>query len=96
MSEWLRIAASLFAGALLGIFYFGGLWLTVQWLPKVRHPAVLALISYLVRLVVALIGFYLLMNGRWQQLVACLAGFLVARLFLTRSLGLRQQSDLSR
>lgn len=75
------------AGLGLGLFYFGGLWLTVQRLPRSRHPGLLTLGSLIVRLGVTLPGFYLVMAGRWERLLVCLAGFLVVRLVLVRRLG---------
>jgi F1F0 ATPase subunit 2 len=33
---------------------------------------------------VAITGFYLVSHGEWRKLVACLAGFLVARIAVTR------------
>jgi F1F0 ATPase subunit 2 len=33
---------------------------------------------------VAVTGFYLVSHGEWRKLVACLAGFLLARIAVTR------------
>jgi F1F0 ATPase subunit 2 len=33
---------------------------------------------------VAVIGFYFVSHGDWRKLVACLAGFLLARIAVTR------------
>jgi len=33
---------------------------------------------------VAVTGFYLVSHGEWRKLVACLAGFLLARITVTR------------
>jgi F1F0 ATPase subunit 2 len=33
---------------------------------------------------VAVTGFYLMSHGDWRKLVACLAGFLLARIAVTR------------
>jgi len=73
---------ALLAGIGLGLFYFGGLWLTVQRLPTIRHPALLMLGSFLMRTLVALLGFYVVMNGSWARLLVCLAGFLAIRTLL--------------
>jgi F1F0 ATPase subunit 2 len=74
------------AGLALGLFYFGGLWLTVRRIAGTTRPAFLMLGSFVVRLLVTLCGFYLVMDGRWERLLACLAGFLVMRFVLTRVL----------
>ncbi|MDH4267296.1 MAG: ATP synthase subunit I, partial [Deltaproteobacteria bacterium] len=67
-----------------GFFYFGILWLTVKHLPRVRRPALLFLGSFWGRLGITLIGFYLIMGGEGQRLLACLLGFLLVRSVLVR------------
>jgi F1F0 ATPase subunit 2 len=76
------LVLALLAGMGLGLFYFGGLWLTVQRLPTIRHPALLMLGSFCMRTLVALFGFYVVMSGSWARLLVCLAGFLVIRTLL--------------
>ena len=79
----LPFGLALLAGIGLGLFYFGGLWLTVQCLPTIRHPAWLMLGSFLMRTLAALFGFYAVMSDSWARLLVCLAGFLVMRTVLT-------------
>jgi len=79
----LHVAISFLAGALLGAFFFIGLWWTVNRLTAVSRPYLLATASFLVRTAVILAGFYLLLAGGWQQLTAALAGFLAARTLVT-------------
>jgi len=81
------MALSFAVGACLGVFYFGGLWLTVRQLPSARRPAVLSLCSFFGRLGVVLLGFYLVMGGQWQRLLVCLVGFFVVRVILVRRWG---------
>lgn len=69
-------------GFALGIFYFGGLWLTVQYLTRSSRPALVSMVSLLVRMAVTLIGFYLVLDGQWLRLIVCLVGFFVARFVL--------------
>jgi len=73
-------------GLLIGIFFYGGLWLTVQRLATTRHPFALSLGSLLMRMVVALAGFFLLIGGRWQNAAAALIGFTAARFLLNLAL----------
>jgi len=40
--------------------------------------------SLIVRMAVAVTGFYLVSHGDWRKLVACLAGFLIARVTVTQ------------
>ncbi|AGL03412.1 F1/F0 ATPase, subunit 2 [Desulfoscipio gibsoniae DSM 7213] len=81
--SWLIIFA---VGLGLGLFYFGGLWLTVRRLPVARRPGLLAAGSFVVRTGGCLWGFYLVMAGQWECILACLAGFVTARLILVRQL----------
>ncbi|WP_372661060.1 ATP synthase subunit I, partial [Hydrogenophaga sp.] len=48
------------------------------------RPALWFLGSLLLRTGVALTGFYLVGGGHWQRLLACLVGFVLARLLVTR------------
>jgi F1F0 ATPase subunit 2 len=67
------------AGAALGVIFFGGLWLTVRRGVSSVRPALWFLGSMVLRTSVTLAGFYFVAGGRWQRLVACLVGFIVAR-----------------
>jgi F1F0 ATPase subunit 2 len=69
-------------GFALGIFYFSSLWFTVQHLPQTRYPVVLMVGSGVVRLSVALLGFYGMVGGQWERLLMALLGFLLARTLL--------------
>ena len=51
-----------------------------------QQPALLLFVSFLVRVGVVLFGIYFVMGGRWERLVACMAGFLLARTLLIRQL----------
>jgi F1F0 ATPase subunit 2 len=75
---------ALAAGVALGLFYFGGLWLTLRLLPPSRYAGLLVSGSLLVRMGITLPGFYLVMGGRAERLVACLLGFIAARVLLAR------------
>jgi F1F0 ATPase subunit 2 len=79
VGEAMWIVPAVAGGAVLGAFFFGSLWLTVQRLPRVERPGLVVLVSFFARTLVTLLGFYLLMDGRWERLVAALLGFLAAR-----------------
>lgn len=78
---------SFLAGIGIGLFYFGGLWLTLQRVPETAQPGGLIMLSYLVRTAVTLLLLFLVMGGHWPRLLAAVAGFLLARLTLIRRLG---------
>ena len=84
MSDILAVALALSAGALLGAFFFGGLWWTVQKGVTSERPALWFLGSLVLRTGVTLAGFYLVSQGHWSRLVACLLGFVVARVLVVR------------
>ena len=70
------------AGAALGFFFFGGLWLTVRALPRSQSPALLMLGSFVIRIGATVAGFYFVMDGRWERMLACMVGLLLARTIL--------------
>ncbi len=84
MNNPLALLLSLFAGVLLGAVFFGGLWFTVRRGLTSHQPALWFLSSMLLRTAIAVAGFYFVMQGDWRRLVACLAGFLVARVCVLR------------
>jgi F1F0 ATPase subunit 2 len=84
MMSLVRILSAFVAGLGLGLFYFGGLWLTVQKIPSMRWPGLWLLASYMGRTALCLAGFYLVMGGQWEWLIACFVGFLLARTLLVR------------
>ncbi len=72
------------AGALLGAVFFGGLWWTVRKGVSSEQPAFWFLGSLLLRMSIALAGFYLVSSGHWERLLLCLVGFVVARWLVAR------------
>lgn len=83
----LFIVLAFTAGIFLGLFYFGSLWLVVKRLPESRRPVLLVMGSFILRLTLTLLGFYLIFSGSWQRILACLIGFILARTYLIRTLG---------
>ncbi|MEO5718462.1 MAG: ATP synthase subunit I [Chthoniobacterales bacterium] len=80
-SLWLVLAG--LAGLFLGAIFFGGLWWTVRKGLTSKQPALWFLGSTLLRMGIALAGFYFVGRGDWKRLLACLAGFVVARFVVT-------------
>jgi F1F0 ATPase subunit 2 len=71
------------AGAVLGAIFFGGLWWTIRKAVLSKQPALWFFGSLLLRMSITLSGFYLVGRGHWERLVACLLGFVIARLVVT-------------
>jgi F1F0 ATPase subunit 2 len=84
MSELSAALPALAAGVALGMFYFGGLWWTVVRGVAARQAALWFFASLLLRIAVAMLGFYLVAHGSWERLLICLTGFVMARLIVTR------------
>jgi F1F0 ATPase subunit 2 len=83
MNEVMNLTPPLAAGILLGAIFFGGLWWTVRIGVSSKRPAIWFFGSLLLRMSVALVGFYLVARGRWERLLACILGFIIARLVVT-------------
>lgn len=81
LAAWLLCALG---GVALGVFYFGGLWWTVRAIVGSSRSVLLQLASLLLRTAATLIGFYWVGGGDAKRLVACLAGFVLARAFVAR------------
>jgi F1F0 ATPase subunit 2 len=84
MSDYVSLALALLAGAALGGFFFGGLWLTVRKMESMRNPTLLLLASFLGRTLITLAGFFLIAGGRWERLMVAVVGFVIVRLVLIR------------
>jgi F1F0 ATPase subunit 2 len=81
------LALALVAGGVLGVFYFGTLWLVVRRLDRLARPAVWFGVTGILRLAVVLALFALLVGTRWERPAAALVGFVAVRVVLTRWLG---------
>jgi len=84
MNESLILLLAGTAGGLLGAVFFGGLWWTVRKGVSSPRPAVWFFASMLLRMSIAVGGFYFVAGGQWERLLACLVGFILARLIVTR------------
>jgi F1F0 ATPase subunit 2 len=87
-----NLIASFAAGLILGALYLGTLWAILRRLSRTRYPAVWLLGSAAFRVGLLLLAWYWVSGGRWEGLLACLAGFLVIRFAATRIVraGIRQ------
>ena len=97
MNETLMLVLACAAGGALGAVFFGGLWWTVRKGVSSKRPALWFFASLLVRMSIALAAFCFVGRRHWERLVACLLGFILARLavmWLTRPSG-RNQSCLA-
>ena len=84
MNEALSLAPAMVTGVFLGVMFFGGLWWTVRKGFSSKQPALWFFGSLLLRISLALAGFYFVSGGHWERLLVCLLGFVLARLIVTR------------
>ena len=84
MNETLMLVLAWAAGVGLGAVFFGGLWWTVRKGVSSKQPALWFFGSLLLRMSIALAGFYFVSGGHWERLLLCLLGFVVARFIVTR------------
>ena len=84
MNETLSLVLALVTGVLLGAIFFGGLWWTVRKCVSSKQPARWVFGSGLLRMSTVVAGFYFVAQGHWDRLLACLLGFVMARVIVTR------------
>ncbi len=79
MMNWYYLILSFIAGGLLGAFFTGGLWWTIQRITLSGRPYLLTIISFILRTAVVLGGFYLIIGlGPYYALIS-FAGFIITR-----------------
>ena len=83
MNDNLTLLLAWAAGGVLGMIFFGGLWWTVRKGLSSQRPALWFFGSLLLRMSIVLAGLYFVGGGRWERLVLCLVGFVMARLVVT-------------
>ncbi|HZX51078.1 N-ATPase subunit AtpR [Pseudomonas sp. XK-1] len=84
INEIIFMALAGVAGTMLGALFFAGLWWTLRRGLASSRPALWIFTSLLLRLSLTLAGFYWVAGDDWRRLLACLLGFLLARLLVTR------------
>ena len=90
------VALSSLAGVLIGLFFFGGLWWTVQAATRSRSPHRLLFLSWLARMAVLVVAIRLLIDdGHWERGVAAVVGILVARTVLLARLAPHPKPNIS-
>ncbi len=84
------------AGMALGTMFFGGLWWTLRKALTAPRPALWFATSLLLRMVLALVGFYFVAAGDGQRMLACLVGFVVSRAAIARLTRPRPATTIAR
>jgi len=71
-------------GMILGLCFYGGLWLILRKLQQLQYPAIWISLSLLLRTLSVVFVLYLLFSDSWQQLLIALLGMLVTRALLVK------------
>ncbi len=79
MTDFLYLAPAFLAGGLLGGFFFGCLWWTVRMGLSSQSPALWFFGGMILRMTIALAGFYYAGGEDWRRWLLCLTGFILAR-----------------
>ncbi|WP_138429859.1 ATP synthase subunit I [Fodinibius saliphilus] len=85
--NWAFILIAIVSGAIISVFYFGGLWLTLRKIAQHRFSYLLLLVSFVVRVTFLLLVFYALLQYHWAYLGLALISFLIVRQILLLKLG---------
>ena len=93
MNESGMLLLALVVGFLLGVFFFAGLWWTIQKGVNASRPAVWFFSSLLIRTGITLSGFYGVAAGHGLRFLTCLLGFILARLVVDKITRPKQVKD---
>lgn len=85
--DWIFILFALVSGAVMSLFYFGGLWLTLRKIGEYKLSYWLVLVSFVIRLAFVLLVFYALLIYHWGYMAIALVSFLMVRQILLSKLG---------
>lgn len=87
MNDIFALLPAAAGGGLLGVFYFGGLRWTLRKGLASKSTALWLGVSFLLRTGLCLYGFYWIGSAHPLRMMACLAGFIVARVILVKLAG---------
>ncbi len=71
-----------FVGIILGIVFFGGLYITVDKMRDVKNPSILLILSFVFRMAVLLGGLYLVSRNGFKDMLFALLGIVIMKLLM--------------
>lgn len=71
-----------FIGIILGILFFGGLYLTVGKLNEVKNPSLLVIFSFIIRMAILLGGLFYLSKKGYQAILLALVGIVLVKFIM--------------
>lgn len=84
MNSALSLLAPFAVGLVVGLAFFGGLWLTVRRLDRMKNPGPVIFLSSILRIALAMAAILWVSRDGLPAIGSCLAGFLLARFFLIK------------
>ena len=81
-------------GVLLGLFYFGGLWMTLKYITRTNKSKSWLGISFIIRISFIMVGFWVSIKVDAVSFVLTLSAFLITRVILTRTLGRERRGKI--
>ena len=87
MNKTYYIVFAFAVGIALGAFFSLNLWSSVQRMTDEKSPWYILYGGFMLRISIVLLGFYLVMDGHWERMIAALGGFVLMREILVRKLG---------
>ena len=82
-----ELSIAFLLGGTVGLFHFGGLWFTIRRMSRVRNPEVEFVLSFFLRTAISIAAFFFISDGRWENILAAMAGFLAVRLIMVHRIG---------
>lgn len=82
-------------GMVLGVIFFGGLWLTVRQMTVSKRPGLLFIASVILRSAAVLVGIWYSASDDALSIASCLLGFIAVRLLATTA-GSPKKTDTSK
>ena len=85
---------SIIWGVILGLFYFGGLWMTLTYISRSKRQKSFLFLSFVVRIFLILAGFWVILRLNPVGFMLTFPTFLITRVILTRSLGRGSRGEI--
>jgi F1F0 ATPase subunit 2 len=89
----ITIVIGALSGLMLGVLFYGGLWLTIKAAKKKRQPLPLFAASFIVRSMVTISGLFLLARSGPASMLAAVAAMLLIRTLLVRRIRLSRSAE---
>ena len=70
-------------GVVLGVLYFGGLFITVEKIDRVKYPSLLMVLSFVLRMGLLVATFFYISKGGYKDILFTLAGVILTRFIMT-------------